>query len=100
MGASSKPANSPRAVRAISVDPEMRPHDLRHHAATLMAQMPGVTTKELMARIGHSSPRAALMYQHATAERDRQVAEFLEGRLDATQPAKPRVKGLSAMSGV
>jgi integrase len=34
----------------------MRPHDLRHHAATLMARMPGITTKELMARIGHSSP--------------------------------------------
>jgi len=33
--------------------------------------MPGVTTKELMARIGHASPRAALIYQHATKERDR-----------------------------
>ena len=27
-------------------------HDLRHHAARSMARMPGVTTKELMARIG------------------------------------------------
>jgi len=72
----------------------MHPHDLRHHAATLMARMPGITTKELMARIGHSSPRAALIYQHATAERDRQVAAFLEAQIDATTPAKPRLVAL------
>ncbi len=82
------------AKTAVGVDPEMHPHDLRHHAATLMAQMPGVTTKELMARIGHSSPRAALIYQHATAERDRQVAAFLEAQLDGATPAKPRLVAL------
>ena len=59
-----------------------------------MAQMPGITTKELMARIGHSSPRAALIYQHATAERDREVATFLEGRLEAMKPATPRIVAL------
>ena len=79
------------AKAAVGVDPDMHPHDLRHHAATLMAQMPGITTKELMARIGHSSPRAALIYQHATAERDRQVAAFLEAHIDATTPARPRL---------
>ncbi|HET6873580.1 MAG TPA: tyrosine-type recombinase/integrase [Acidimicrobiales bacterium] len=55
----------------------LRVYDLRHHAATLTAQVPGVTTKELMARIGHSSPRAALIYQHATAERDRRIADAM-----------------------
>jgi integrase len=84
-----------KAKGAVGVDPAMHPHDLRHHAATLMAQMPGITTKELMARIGHSSPRAALVYQHATAERDREVATFLEARLDATKPATPRLVALS-----
>lgn len=82
------------AKAAIGVDPEMCPHDLRHHAATLMAQMPGITTKEMMARIGHSSHRAALIYQHATAERDRQVAAFLEAQLDAATQAKPRLVAL------
>ncbi len=82
------------AKATVGVDPEMHPHDLRHHAATLMAQMPGITTKELMARIGHSSPRAALIYQHATAERDRQVAAFLEAQIDAATPAKPRLVAL------
>lgn len=66
------------AVRATGAPEDLRPHDLRHHAATLTARMPGVTTKELMARIGHASPRAALIYQHATAERDRAIAKFLD----------------------
>jgi len=59
----------------------LRIHDLRHHAATLVARMPGITTKELMARIGHASPRAALHYQHATADRDRKMADFLDAEI-------------------
>ena len=50
--------------------------------------MPGVTTKELMARIGHASPRAALIYQHATKERDRAIASFLDDVVAAATPAK------------
>jgi hypothetical protein len=30
-----------------------------------------------MARIGHASPRAALLYQHATKDRDRAIASYL-----------------------
>ncbi len=30
-----------------------------------------------MARLGHASPRAALIYQHATSERDRLIAQRL-----------------------
>jgi hypothetical protein len=30
--------------------------------------------RELMERMGHSSPRAALIYQHATRERDEAIA--------------------------
>lgn len=40
--------------------------------------MPGITTKEMMARIGHASPRAALIYQHATEPRDREIAAHLD----------------------
>ena len=32
---------------------------------------------ELMARLGHSTPQAALRYQHAAAGRDRQIAAAL-----------------------
>jgi len=71
-----------RAAVAKTRAPEgLRIHDLRHHAATLVARMPGITTKELMARIGHASPRAALLYQHATAERDRKMADFLDAEI-------------------
>jgi integrase len=66
------------AVAATGAPAGLRPHDLRHHAATLTARMPGITTKELMARIGHASPRAALIYQHATRDRDRAVASYLD----------------------
>jgi integrase len=69
----------------------IRPHDLRHHAATTTARIPGVTTKELMARLGHSSPRTVLIYQHATEERDRAIADQLDTLIDSTQ-REPRAK--------
>jgi len=31
-----------------------------------------------MARIGHASPRAALIYQHARKQRDREIAAYLD----------------------
>jgi len=40
-----------------------------------LAARTGATTKELMARLGHASPRASLIYQHATDDRDRRIAE-------------------------
>lgn len=58
--------------------------------------MPGVTTKEPMFRIGHASPVAALRYQHATEERDRAVADYLDSQIAAVKrPRKARVKRLS-----
>ena len=53
--------------------PAVRFHDLRHLSATLAATT-GATTRELMARMGHSSPRAALIYQHAAADRGPSVS--------------------------
>lgn len=63
------------ALRAVGIE-GLRPHDLRHTGNTLAAST-GASTKELMARMGHASPRAALIYQHATAERDRAIADAL-----------------------
>jgi adenylosuccinate lyase len=41
-------------------------------------QLPtGATLKELMARLGHSSVRAAMIYQHATRDRDQAIAKAL-----------------------
>lgn len=64
------------AGAAIGVD-DLRPHELRHTAATLAAQT-GATTKQLMARIGHATMGAALLYQHAAAEQDAEIARKLD----------------------
>lgn len=56
--------------------PELHFHDLRHTGGTLSAAT-GASLKELMARLGHSSVRAAMIYQHATRDRDRVIAQAL-----------------------
>ena len=67
-----------RKARArAGLPPNVHLHDFRHGGATLAAQT-GATTKELMARLGHSSPRAALIYQHAAESRDQIIAENLD----------------------
>jgi integrase len=55
-------------------------HDLRHTGNTLAARS-GVSTRDLMARMGHDSVRAAIIYQHATAEADARIAATLEAEL-------------------
>lgn len=56
--------------------PDLRFHDLRHTGATLAAQA-GATTAELQARLGHATPDAAMIYQHAMMTRDQKIAEQL-----------------------
>lgn len=58
--------------------PDLRFHDLRHTGATLAAAT-GATLADLMARLGHSTPQAAMRYQHAAQDRDRAIAEALSG---------------------
>jgi integrase len=55
-------------------------HELRHTGATLAAAT-GATTKELVRRMGHASPAAALIYQHAVDDRDSQIARALDAML-------------------
>ena len=64
-----------RARRSVGME-AFHFHDLRHTGNTLAAGT-GASTKELMARMGHSSARAALLYQHASVERDVVIAERL-----------------------
>jgi len=51
-------------------------HDLRHTGNTLAADT-GASLADLMARMGHGSARAAMIYQHASARRDRSIADAL-----------------------
>lgn len=57
-------------------------HDLRHTGSTLTAQA-GATMSDLMARMGHSSTRAAQIYLHTTTQRDRVVADALNSLIEA-----------------
>jgi integrase len=56
-------------------------HDLRHTGNQLAANS-GATTRELMHRMGHGSMRAALIYQHASTERDRRIAQEMAAMVE------------------
>ncbi|MGH3501276.1 MAG: tyrosine-type recombinase/integrase [Nocardioidaceae bacterium] len=63
-----------KAIRAAGLS-GVHFHDLRHTGNTLAAT--GAGLRELMVRMGHASSRAALIYQHATSDRDRLIADAL-----------------------
>jgi hypothetical protein len=66
------------------------PHEVWRLASSRQRPEPA---RELMHRMGHASMRAALIYQHATSERDREIADNIDKRLAgerAEQAAKPK----------
>ena len=71
-----------KPARAAAGRPDLRWHDLRHSGATWAAQS-GATLAELMARLGHSTVGAALLYQHAAAGRDAEIARRLSAMAEA-----------------
>ncbi len=60
-------------ARAAAGRDNLRWHDLRHSGAVLAA-LSGASLAELMSRLGHSTPHAALRYQHVASGRDAAVA--------------------------
>jgi integrase len=62
--------------------PSLHFHDLRH-AGNIWASKSGTSTRDLMARMGHDDMRAAMIYQRATSEADRRIAEQLSAMVDA-----------------
>ncbi|WP_204074892.1 tyrosine-type recombinase/integrase [Planotetraspora phitsanulokensis] len=66
--------------------PGLHFHDLRHTGNTIAAGS-GATLRDLMERMGHDSVRAALIYQHSTAEADRKIANAMD---DTITQARPR----------
>ena len=61
--------------------PDLRWHDLRHTGAVLAAAT-GATLAELMGRLGHSTPGAALRYQHISQGRDAEIARKLSAMVE------------------
>lgn len=68
-------------ARLAAGRPDLRWHDLRHTGAVLAAQT-GATLAELMGRLGHSTPGAALRYQHAAQDRDMAIAKALSALVE------------------
>ena len=68
-----------RATTGVGIT-GLRFHDLRHTGNTFAAST-GASTKELMSRMGQSSSRAALLYQHATQDRDAVIANSLSSMI-------------------
>ncbi|MEU6587003.1 site-specific integrase [Nocardia sp. NPDC046763] len=101
-----------RWVEAADDDPDstdhadLTLHDLRHTGAVLAA-LTGATLKELMERLGHSTPGAAMRYQHAANDRDTAIAvalsKFVEPEPDiedmSNDRAKPRPPRRSRSNG-
>ncbi len=90
------------AVERANVRADLRPHDLRHLANTLAARVPGTTSKDLMWRMGHKSPQAALGYLHTVKRRTRQCrlastlrsARYVARRARGPDREPPEPRGL------
>jgi hypothetical protein len=76
-----QPAGVGPATRAAGLD-GLHFHDLRHTSATLSIAA-GASTRELMARMGHSSSAAALRYQHVLVGLDTAIAAALDELIEA-----------------
>jgi len=64
------------AVESVGV-PGLHFHDLRHTGNTLAART-GASLADLMARMGHDSSQAAMIYQHRSRVADRAIAQALD----------------------
>lgn len=67
---------------------DLRWHDLRHTGAVLAAQT-GATLAELMGRLGHTTPGAAIRHQHAAADRDAEIARRLSQLVNGDTDTRP-----------
>jgi integrase len=80
-------------ARARAGHPQYHVHDVRHAGLTLAAQA-GATTRELMARAGHRTARASLIYQHAAEERNQVVAERMDALTRGGLGGNPRLEAV------
>lgn len=71
----------PQAVAAIGA-PGLHFHDLRHTGNTFAAAS-GAGLRDLMARMGHDSERAALIYQHEARGADAAITNAIDAHVEA-----------------
>ncbi|QIK83174.1 tyrosine-type recombinase/integrase [Sanguibacter sp. HDW7] len=68
-------------ARDLAGHPEYHLHDARHTGLTVVAGIPGMATKDIMRRGGHTTMRAALGYQHAVQTSGKVAAAGLDAAL-------------------
>jgi integrase len=70
-------------------------HDLRHTGNSLASRAPGASLRDVIPRMGHDNPRAALIYQHASSEADQGIAASMDDRVRAARrkPSRRKPKG-------
>jgi integrase len=73
-------------VRSIGAE-GLHFHDLRHTGNTF-ASSGGAGIKDLMARMGHDSERAALIYQHEARGADKMITDTIDAHVEAEQGAR------------
>jgi integrase len=80
-----------QATNKAGIDREvgLHLHDLRHTGN----QLAEGSLKDRMARMGHSTVRAALIYQHTDRDRERQIADRLSAVIEAGRQGKGHVAG-------
>lgn len=70
----------PHAVASIGM-PGLHFHDLRHTGNQFAANS-GAGLRDLMARMGHDSERAAMIYQHEARGADKAITDAIDAHVD------------------
>lgn len=70
----------PHAVEALGM-PGLHFHDLRHTGNQFAANS-GAGLRDLMARMGHDSERAAMIYQHEARGADKAITDAIDKHVD------------------
>jgi integrase len=73
----------PQAVQAIGM-PGLHFHDLRHSGNQFAANS-GAGLRDLMARMGHDSERAAMIYQHEARGADKAITDAIDTHVQGEQ---------------
>jgi integrase len=76
----------PHAVRSLGVT-GLHFHDLRHTGNTFAGES-GVGLRDLMARMGHDSERAALIYQHKARGADERITSAIDAHVQAERHSR------------
>ena len=76
----------PHAVRAIGAE-GLHFHDLRH-TGNHFAAASGASLQDLMARMGHDSERAAIIYQHEARGADQAITSAIDAHIEAAKASQ------------